>query len=86
MWEAYFIEAFADFTKQLALLTASLNFSDFVEGKLEMPLFSLKCAYNDEFGDYICTNEYDFISFDKFIRTVSLDVPYYLGGIMGYHY
>ena len=49
-----------------------------------MPLFMLNNAYDNEWGDYVCTDDCEFITFDEFVRTLEIDVPYYLGGIMNY--
>lgn len=84
--EAYFAGAYAAFMKRLADISTSTTLSTFAEGKLEVPLFELNSAYNDEFSNYVCTNECEFITFDEFIRTAQVDVPYYIGGVMNYHF
>ena len=84
--EAFFAPGYVTFMKLLAELTVVTTPAAFTDGKIEMQLFMLRSAYDDEFSDYVFTNECEFITLDEFIRTVKIDTPYHLGGIMGYHF
>ena len=80
---AYFAPSYAKYMASLAKLSTMSTPEDFLKGALEEQISRLQSAYNNQFGDYVYTEDCEFVTFDDFIRYVAIDMPYYLGGILG---
>lgn len=80
--EAYFKDAFNRFQELLDKIKAH-NLQDFIEGIDEM--WELKNEYEEKYGFYIESEEYDLITIDDFIRCCNANEKLYIGATIDYH-
>jgi hypothetical protein len=80
--EAYFKDAFNRFQELLEKIKAH-NLQDFIKGIDEM--WELKNEYEEKYGFYIESEEYDLITIDDFIRCCNINEKYYIGATIDYH-
>ena len=88
--EYHFRRSYWDFVKAGSLLSA-FSFDAFC-GKtghqaLDTTLYGLNKAYNDKFGFYVYDRDRDGLyTLDTWLREADLSEPYYIGGILDYHF
>lgn len=85
----YFGEKYKQFLKSAQNL-ANATEPEFAHGNydIEMELYTLRNSYNDRFGFYV-VNDGELYTLDNFIRyraTCGLGTPWYIGGILDYHF
>lgn len=60
---------------------------DLLEGEeLELCAYCIRDAVNDKFGRYVYDQDEELHTLDHFVRTAEINVPYYIGSVVGYHY
>lgn len=81
----YFAKRFDTFKKILRELSDA-TLDDFVSGAYGGKVYTLKAAYNDEFGFYIDGEDIGMETFDSFIRYSENGDKFYIGGTIDYHW
>lgn len=83
----YFTEKHDKF-KELAEELSTITLEDFINGKADMELYDLKCAYEDKYDFYIDDNyEYcGLTNLDNWVRNAEENKTYYVGNIFDYHF
>ena len=82
---AYFAAEFPAFQQSLQALFEAASPETFASGDLASKMFSLKTAYDDEFGFYVENMESGLSTLNAFLRRAQTDTPYYFGGTVDYH-
>ena len=88
--EQHFRRTYWDFIKAASLLSA-MSFDAFCGTTgyraLKDTLYDLNRAFEDKFGFYVFDQDKDeLITLDAWIREADLSKPYYVGGILDYHW
>lgn len=88
--ETYFRKAYCSF-KAAAETLAQTDYKLFsgirTEPSLSQNLDKLNSSYEDKLGVYIYRSESgELVSLDRWLRTADLSQPFYIGGIINYHY
>lgn len=81
----YFAKSFEVF--QIALKELSeITIDDFLTTKYGVKMYNLKSAYDDEYGFYVDGAEFGLETFDTFVRYADINVKYYIGATIDYHF
>ena len=81
----YFAKSFEEFQRALKELS-EITINDFLTAKYGMKMYNLKSAYNDECGFYVDGDVVGLETFDTFIRYADINVKYYIGATIDYHF
>ena len=81
----YFAGRFEKFKKTINEL-AEIALDDFADGKCSAQIYTLKAAYDDEFGFYVDGDDTGMETFDSFIRYNENNTKFYIGGTIDYHW
>lgn len=81
----YFAKNFETFQKALKELS-EVTIDDFLTTKYGMKMYNLTSAYNDECGFYVDGDEVGMETFDTFVRYADINVKYYIGATIDYHF
>lgn len=82
----YFSGIYPAFLEKLnALRGVTLEEFAGITGDCRQKIYSLNEAYNDEFSVYIYY-DYRLMTMEEFFRYITLDKPFYLGGVLDYHF
>ena len=83
--EIYFRDAFKRFSEAVKK-TADMDLEKFIKDPGCTALVDqIYNNFNDQFGPYVSSDEFDTISFDKFIRSADIGTRYYINGVVNYH-
>jgi len=82
---AYFVEIYKLFQQKLNEFVGTMDYDRCISGKLVSEMNRLNSIVDNEFGDYVYTDD-EYIVFDEFIRFAKIGTPYYIGvgGFMYY--
>jgi len=84
--EAYFAGAYDAFIAARAS-TLSMGLADFAHGgEFSKAMRLMGNSFNDRFGYYVSSDEFETITFDEFIRSTEAGTRYFIGGTLDYHY
>ena len=83
---AYFHAEYKAFESCLKDLVEEANADAFVTDGLDMQMYALKNAYDDEFGLYIQSDGTGLVTLNRFLRYAKTDIRYYFGGTVDYHW
>lgn len=85
--EGYFAARFDMFQKVLERLSGvdADAFSNDESRAVEYLMCQLRSAFNERFGTYVYVDE-ELLTLDEFIRTCELNIPYYFGNVLDYHF
>lgn len=85
--ESYFEERLDTLKKQVNELTIEKFSHDGKESNYGLDLYDIKQTIEKKFGFYIYVNDYNIITFDSFVRQLSmLDTTWYFGNTIDYHF
>lgn len=84
--KAYFAAEYGAFTETLRNFCEKLSPESYADGSLNSAMFSLKNAYDDEYGFYIDSDENGLVTLNRFLREAKTDTKYYFGGTVDYHF
>ena len=85
--EKYFKAKRTAFVEAVEALDRSTP-TDFYTGSggIEEKVRRLNDAYAEKFGTYVSSEEFETIPFDEFMRSAEVGKPYYIGGVIDYHW
>jgi len=85
--ESYFKYKYERFKKQVELFE-KITFQEFCHdnSQINSLLSNLQSAFSESFEDYVSSDEFEPITMDEFLRTAEIGKPYFIGGILDYHY
>ena len=81
-----FSSRFECFKQQLSQLSEESTLEKFAHGGISQKMYNLSSFEEEEFGFYIYDELGSIQTLDSFIRHAELDVHYYIGGTVDYHY
>ena len=82
----YFKSAYSKFIEAVKK-ASDISLETFSSGVECGPLlYDIKTNYCDKFYWYVCTEDFDTIPLDEFMRSVEPGEKYYIGGVLDYHY
>lgn len=88
--ELFFKARYAAF-KELGGKLAATTFDEFVSNRLDsefgMNMYLFKQSCDDRFGFYVYDRDSsDLVTLDTWMRSIDTSCPYYVGGIVDYHF
>lgn len=81
--EKYFKNAFENFQEAINKVS-KYTIDDFIQSS-SYEIWKIKDSYENRFGFYIDCN-YDLMSLDRFVRLFTINLKYYIGGTVDYHF
>lgn len=85
--ESYFKHKYEKFKKEIASFE-KITFQEFCydHARIGSLLYNIKSAFSASFEDYVSSDEFEPVTMDEFIRTAEIGTPYFIGGVLDYHY
>jgi hypothetical protein len=84
--EKYFQNEFKKFT-EAAKKAANITLEEFAGSSYAAEIVRhISTSFCEKFGNYVSSNEFDTIPFDRFIREAEIGTRYYINGVIDYHW
>lgn len=80
----HFKDKFTEFERVISELKG-ISLDEFINS-IEYKTFMLRNSYEDRYGFYIDEDDDSLSSLDSFVRNGEINVKYYIGGVVDYHF
>lgn len=84
--QAYFAREYQPFREALMKLVGKATVENFCAGGIDMAMYDLNQAYDDEHGYYIQCSDTGLKTLNRFLRYIKPNIRYYFGGTVDYHF